>query len=245
MRVIEAEDYQELSNIAADFFINKVKENPEITLGLATGGTPKGTYRKMVEDHDKHGTSYRSVTTFNLDEYVGLDSDHPNSYYQFMETHLFNEIDLPFRQKHLPNGVAKDIYKECIEYERTIEQCGGIDVQLLGLGSNGHIGFNEPGTAFETMTHVVELTQSTRQANARFFNQLDEVPQRAITMGISTIMQSKEIVLLVSGESKQHALQQLLTRQSDEGFPASVLTKHPHVTIIADRKALSGIPVNG
>ncbi|MCA0988807.1 glucosamine-6-phosphate deaminase [Guptibacillus algicola] len=245
MRVIEAEDYQELSNLAADYFINKIKENPEITLGLATGGTPKGTYKKMVEDHAKHGTSYRRVTTFNLDEYVGLGSDHPNSYHQFMETHLFKDIDLPSTQKHLPNGIALDINKECIEYEQAIERSGGIDVQLLGLGSNGHIGFNEPGTAFETRTHVVELAPSTRQANARFFNHADEVPQRAITMGISTIMQSKEIVLLVSGESKHHALKELLIRQSDEGFPASVLTKHPHVTIIADRSALSGIPVNG
>lgn len=245
MRVIEAEDYQELSHLAADFFIHKVKENPEITLGLATGGTPKGTYKKMVEDHDIHGTSYRGVTTFNLDEYVGLTSDHPNSYHQFMENYLFKEIDLPSNQKHLPNGVALDINKECIEYERTIERLGGIDVQLLGLGSNGHIGFNEPGTAFKTKTHVVELAQSTREANARFFNHVDEVPKRAITMGISTIMKSKEIVLLVSGESKHHALQELLTSRSDEGFPASVLTKHPHVTIIADRSALSGIPVNG
>ncbi|WP_270180559.1 glucosamine-6-phosphate deaminase [Alkalihalobacillus sp. CinArs1] len=242
MRIIKATDYQELSHLAADFFIERVKENPEVTLGLATGGTPRGTYQRMAEDYYKNHTSYSRVSTFNLDEYVGLPADHPNSYHQFMKTHLFNKVDIPAKQRHLPNGVASDITSECLNYERLIEESGGIDVQLLGLGSNGHIGFNEPGTSFHARTHVVELAQSTREANARFFNGIDEVPREAITMGISTIMKSKEILLLVSGEEKAHALRQLLHGDVGEEFPASILTTHQNVTIIADQKALSDVP---
>lgn len=239
MKVIEAEDYQHLSELAAQFLINKVKANPKITLGLATGGTPEGTYKRMIKDHIENKTSYQKVTTFNLDEYVGLDENHPNSYHQYMVDHLFKDIDLPNTQSHLPNGAASDIHRECKNYEKLVQSAGGIDVQLLGLGSNGHIGFNEPGTSFDSRTHVVELAESTREANARFFETLDEVPHKAITMGISTIMESEEILLLVSGESKREALHQLLNEEVNERFPASVLRKHDQVTIIADQEALS------
>ncbi|MBN8208833.1 glucosamine-6-phosphate deaminase [Bacillus sp. NTK071] len=238
MRIIEAIDYEHMSSLAARFLIDKISTNPELVLGLATGGTPRGTYKRLIEDHRMNGTSYKKMTTYNLDEYVGLSPDNPNSYHTFMYENLFRELDIPRNNIHLPNGVALDLVEECKAYEERIEKTGGIDIQLLGLGSNGHIGFNEPGTSFEANTHLVDLTQSTREANARFFNQIDDVPREAITMGIATIMRSREILLLVSGDTKRSALKELLNGDVRETFPASVLNCHPHVTIIADQKAL-------
>ncbi|MGB8001627.1 MAG: glucosamine-6-phosphate deaminase [Anaerobacillus sp.] len=241
MRVIEANDYQHMSELASSYLVDKVRTNPEVVLGLATGGTPKGTYERLIEDSRQNGTSYKRVKTYNLDEYVGFSADHPNSYHAFMYKNLFRELDILDSNIHLPNGMALDLVQECKGYEERIEEAGGIDVQLLGMGSNGHIGFNEPGTSFETTTHIVELAQSTREANARFFNHIDEVPYEAITMGIASIMKSKEILLLVSGEAKNPAMRKLMKGEVDESFPASVLNKHSHVTIIADKKALSGV----
>ncbi|TKD67702.1 glucosamine-6-phosphate deaminase [Pseudalkalibacillus hwajinpoensis] len=238
MRIIEAIDYEHMSSLAARFLIDKISTNPELVLGLATGGTPRGTYKRLIEDHRMNGTSYKEITTYNLDEYVGFSPDNPNSYHTFMSENLFSELDIQKNNIHLPNGVALDLVEECKAYEERIEKTGGIDIQLLGMGSNGHIGFNEPGTSFEANTHLVELTQSTREANARFFNHIDDVPHEAITMGIATIMRSREILLLVSGETKRSALKELLSGDVRESFPASVLNRHPHVTIIADQKAL-------
>lgn len=238
MRIIEAIDYEHMSSLAARFLIDKISTNPELVLGLATGGTPRGTYKRLIEDHRMNGTSYKEITTYNLDEYVGFSPDNPNSYHTFMSENLFSELDIQKNNIHLPNGVALDLVEECKAYEERIEKTGGIDIQLLGMGSNGHIGFNEPGTSFEANTHLVELTQSTREANARFFNHIDDVPREAITMGIATIMRSREILLLVSGETKRSALKELLSGDVRESFPASVLNRHPHVTIIADQKAL-------
>lgn len=238
LRIIEAIDYEHMSSLAARYLIEKISTNPESILGLATGGTPEGTYKRLIEDYRTNGTSYKEITTYNLDEYVGFSPDNPNSYHAFMYKNLFSELDIQENNVHLPNGVAVDLVKECKAYEERIEETGGIDIQLLGMGSNGHIGFNEPGTSFEANTHLVELTQSTREANARFFEDIDDVPREAITMGIATIMRSKEILLLVSGETKRNALKELLNGDVRESFPASVLNRHPNVTIIADQKAL-------
>ncbi|GGM30523.1 glucosamine-6-phosphate deaminase [Paraliobacillus quinghaiensis] len=210
MRLITATNYTDMSKLAAEIILKRIKETNKVTLGLATGSTPIETYKYMIEDYQQNKTDYHHVTTFNLDEYVGIGPTDPNSYYYFMQTKLFNAIHIPEQQTHIPNGLAKDLRQECIAYEEKIKNHGGIDLQVLGLGSNGHIGFNEPGTKFDTRTHVEQLTETTRRANARFFNTLEEVPTHAITMGIDTILQSDEILLLVSGEEKSAALTQLL-----------------------------------
>ena len=245
MKIIEATDYQDMSKIAADYIIQKVNQSPKIKLGLATGGTPMGIYSNLIADHQKNGTSYQSVMTFNLDEYVGLSGENSNSYRYYMNDNFFNHIDINKNNTFVPRGTIDDVLKECEAYEKLVAEHNGIDLQILGIGANGHIGFNEPGTPFDTETHVVQLTPSTRQANARYFNSLEEVPTKAITMGIATIMKSKEILLLVSGEQKKDALRRLLTEDSiDERFPASVLKNHPYVTIIADKAAIAGLKVH-
>src|SRR5690554_186558 len=210
MKLIPVKDYEEMSRVGAEEILELVKENPKAVLGLATGSTPTGLYRNLIEDHKTNKTSYKEVTTFNLDEYIGLDGDHPQSYHFFMNEQLFHAIDIPEHQTHIPNGMAEDMDEECQRYEALIKEKGGIDLQLLKIGVNGHIGFNEPGTPFDSRTHVVPLTESTREANSRFFNSMDEVPTHAVTMGIQTILEAKKIVLLASGASKQEAMRRLL-----------------------------------
>ncbi|MFB6802116.1 glucosamine-6-phosphate deaminase [Peribacillus butanolivorans] len=241
MNIFKVQDYKEMSQSAANIVIRKVKENSKIKLGLATGGTPKGTYDALIEDHMQNNTSYENVTSFNLDEYIGLDSNDPNSYHYYMDQSLFAHININKEQTYLPNGTADNLDKECTRFDKMIETLGGIDLQILGIGQNGHIGFNEPGTSFSSGTHVVALEESTRQANARYFDSIDEVPTHAITMGIATIMKSKEILLLISGEEKAETLKKLIHGEITEEFPASILKKHNNVTIIADQKALSGV----
>lgn len=194
MKIIEAKDYQDMSQSAARFIIEQVNRLSAPVLGLATGGTPLGTYQVLREDHARNKTTYKHVYTVNLDEYVGVSPDHENSYTFYMKKQLFDHIDIPLSHTHLPNGMACDLDAECGRYEALIERLGGIDLQVLGLGLNGHIGFNEPGTPFSSKTHTVELTQSTKEANARYFDSYDAVPSQAITMGISTIMKSKQIL---------------------------------------------------
>lgn len=244
MNIIKAKNYEDMSKKAADYIIAKVRTTPRINLGLATGGTPLNTYKYLMNDYQKKRTSYRQVTTFNLDEYIGLSPENPNSYHYYMKQNLFDHLNIPSIETHLPNGLAENIEEECNLYEELIDKSGGIDLQILGIGSNGHIGFNEPGTSFQSTTHIITLTPSTRKANARFFRKLEEVPSKAITMGISTIMKSKEILLLASGKSKSSALKTLLTEEISEAFPASVLKHHPHVTIIADEEALVNMKVH-
>lgn len=239
MKIIEVNDYFELSKTAADYISNRVRNFPTITLGLATGSTPLGLYNSLIDDHIRNRTSYQDVVTFNLDEYIGLLPTNRNSYRYFMNTNFFNNIDIKLSNTYIPRGDVNDLETEAIEYEQLIENQGGVDIQILGIGSNGHIGFNEPGTSFHSKTQIVELTTSTRQANARFFHGLDDVPTKAITMGIETIMKSKEILLLISGENKKDAFQRLLYGEIDEGFPASILRKHPLVTVIADKAAIA------
>jgi len=188
MRVVKVANYEEMSQKAADCIIRQVKEKPDSVLGLATGGTVTGTYQLLAKDHQKNGTSYRQILTVNLDEYIGISSEHEQSYHFYMKKRLFDHIQIPPENTYLPDGQAEDLEEECKRYDERIESLGGIDLQLLGIGVNGHIGFNEPGTPFDSKTHIVELSESTRKANARFFNTLEEVPKKAITMGIETIM---------------------------------------------------------
>lgn len=243
MDIITAPSYAALSKEAASYISSQVKDNPHIVLGLATGSTPTGLYEQLIKDHVMLGTSYRHVTTFNLDEYVGLNKENPNSYYAFMEKHLFQHLDIQSEYTFIPDGMSAHPQKECSIYEEKLKKHGPIDLQILGLGANGHIGFNEPGTSFASRTHIVELTDSTRKANSRFFKDIKDVPTHAITMGIDSIMGAKEILLLVAGENKRKAFEQLLYGEISKDFPASILKKHPCVKILADQSVLgtSGI----
>ncbi|UOQ86710.1 glucosamine-6-phosphate deaminase [Gracilibacillus salinarum] len=238
MNVIQTKNYQDMSEKATQFILDKIKSKSTFKLGLATGGTPVTTYQNLIQDHQKNHTSYQHVTTFNLDEYIGLSNENPNSYHFYMNKHLFRHIDIPANQTFIPNGLATDLEKECVDYDKLIDEHDGIDLQILGLGHNGHIGFNEPGTPFDKQTHIVTLAESTVEANARFFDSIDDVPTQAITMGIGSIMKSKEILLLVSGKEKHEALHKLLHGDVDQQFPASILQRHKNVTIIADEDAI-------
>ncbi|PLT29075.1 glucosamine-6-phosphate deaminase [Peribacillus deserti] len=238
MHVIKAESFEEMSRIAANKVMNLVKEKPSAVLGLATGSTPVGLYRELIQDHRQNGTSYQDVRTVNLDEYVGLEPSSHNSYASFMRDMFFSHIDIAEQNTHIPNGKAGSLEEECQRYDKLIEGLGGVDLQVLGIGRNGHIGFNEPGTSFESTVHVVQLDQSTREANSRFFDSIDSVPREAITMGIASILKSKEILLLASGASKAEAIKQLFEDSVSEQFPASALKTHHNVTLIADQDAL-------
>jgi len=232
-------NYEEMSIRAARIIIEKVKQQPNVVLGLATGGTPIGTYNQLIQDHKENHTTYEKVHTVNLDEYIGLPANDQNSYAYYMKKHLFNHIDIPMEQTHIPSGVTPDNEAECEQYETIIHSLGGVDLQLLGIGENGHIGFNEPGTSFQSKTSVVKLSESTRAANSIYFNSLHEVPTHAISMGISTILKSKQILLLISGKKKAEVLYRFLTEDIKEDLPVSILKKHKNVIIIADREALS------
>lgn len=238
VKVIRVKDYEAMSEKAGELVLELVKNKPDAVLGLATGSTPEGLYQLLIDDHKQKGTSYQNITTFNLDEYIGLDGDHHQSYRYYMNEKLFKHIDIPLAQTYIPDGKATDLVRECERYEALLKEKGGVDLQILGIGTNGHIGFNEPHTPFNSRTHVVELEESTRQANARFFASIDEVPTHAITMGVATILESKTIILLASGESKQEAITRLLTEPPSEAFTASALLNHPDVTVIADAAAL-------
>ncbi len=221
-----------LAGRAAEILLNAIRANPSAVLGLPTGRTPIGMYDRVVAECAREYRCFREVTTFNLDEYAGLPRTHPGSYFSYMKQHLFDHIDIDPRNAHLPDGTAADLDAECARYENEIREAGGLDLTFLGLGRNGHIGFNEPGTSFNARTRVVELTQSTRHANAELFAD-GHVPTHAITMGIGTILESRAIVLLVSGSGKEEALATLRGGAVSTDFPASVLWKHPDVTVLA------------
>jgi glucosamine-6-phosphate deaminase len=238
MKIIKTANYEEMSKKAGELMAEKIQNNPGMTLGLATGSTPLGVYQYLIKDHQENGTSYKDINTINLDEYIGLPADDANSYRVFMQTNLFNDLDIDSKNTHIPSGTAENLDEECSRYENLMKDVGGIDLQLLGIGQNGHIGFNEPGTSFDTHTHVVTLAENTREANSRFFKSIDDVPTHAITMGIASILKSKEIFLLASGSNKAEAIYRLLTGEISEDFPASALKTHPNVTIIADSEAL-------
>ncbi len=224
-------DYASLSTRAAEILLDEIAENPRAVLGLPTGRTPIGMYDRVVSACAREAHCFRDVQTFNLDEYAGIGADHPGSYAAYMREHLFSHVDLRPANAHLPNGKASDLDAECARYETAIREAGGLGLTFLGLGRNGHIGFNEPGTPFTSRTRVVELTESTRHANSNLFPD-GRVPTRAITIGIATILSSRRIVLLASGESKREAVERLRSGVNDDFFPASALWEHRDVTVL-------------
>lgn len=242
MDLIIAKDYEEMSRAGADIFADLLRNDPSAVLGLATGSTPIGLYQSLVADCDAGRISFADVTTFNLDEYCQLPVTDVNSYRYFMDHNLFDKVDIDPAHVHLPNGNAPDREAECLQYEDAIARAGGIDIQLLGLGHNGHIGFNEPASDFPVITHVVDLTPSTIDANARFFDSEDDVPKQAITMGIGTIMKARRIVLLASGEGKADIVARSAFGPVMPSVPASVLQLHPNVTVIVDEAAAAALP---
>ena len=239
MKIISAKDYQALSRAAANIISAQVILKPSCVLGLATGSSPVGTYQQLIEWYKKGDLDFSQVRTVNLDEYVGLDKDHDQSYAYFMRTNLFDHINVDPANTNIPDGTEPDADKECARYNHVIESLGGIDLQLLGLGHNGHIGFNEPSDAFEKLTHCVDLTESTIEANKRFFEKAEDVPRQAYTMGIQNIMQARKILLIVSGESKAKILKDVLCGPVTPNVPASVLQLHNDVIVVADEAALS------
>lgn len=238
MNIVVVANYDSMSAEVAKLLYAQITRKPTSVLGLATGSTPLGVYKLLVEYHAR-GTDFSRLTTFNLDEYVGLAPDHPQSYNYYMKENLFSKVNLKPENTHVPNGLAPDLEAECQRYEELIKKAGGIDLQILGIGTNGHIGFNEPGTDFGAITHVVDLDESTIRDNSRFFASIDEVPTRAISMGIKTIMQAKEIILMASGGSKADAVYAAVHGPVTPDVPASVLQLHPSVTLVVDQAAAS------
>lgn len=239
MRIYCAKDYYYASRVAANIISAQVIMKPDCVLGLATGSTPIGTYEQLIRWYEKGDLDFSQVHSINLDEYRGLKPEDEQSYRYFMNTHLFDSINIDKKNTFVPNGMEPDKEKACRDYEEIIRSHGGIDLQILGLGHNGHIGFNEPGSAFEKETHCVELSQSTIDANARFFSSVDEVPREAYTMGIKSIMQAKKIVVIVCGESKKDIVKRAFLGPITPEVPASVLQLHNDVTLVSDEAALS------
>lgn len=239
MKLIICENYEEASAEAAKVMLGIIKNKPTANLGLATGSTPVKMYELMVEDHEKNGTSYKDIKSYNLDEYYGLEHTHPQSYYYFMQKHLFSKVDIKPENVHIPKG-SGDIQASCDEYNKLLAE-NVIDIQLLGIGSNGHIGFNEPGTSFGAVTHVVDLKQSTIEDNARLFfdGKIEDVPKQAVSMGISNIMNAKSVLLLAFGKGKAEAVKGMIEGPVTEELPASILQKHQDVTVILDKDAAS------
>ena len=242
MRIYRAKDYKDMSRKAANIISAQIIMKPACVLGLATGSSPIGTYRQLIDWYNKGDLDFSEVKTINLDEYKGLTRDNDQSYAYFMNENLFSHVNIDLNNTHLPNGMAEDDKAECRRYNGLIQSMGGIDLQLLGLGHNGHIGFNEPDEAFEKETHLVALTQSTIDANSRLFNDPAEVPRYAYTMGIKTIMQAKKILVVVSGEDKADIVAKAFFGPVTPEVPASILQMHNDVTIVGDEAALSKIP---
>lgn len=237
MKVIITKNYEEMSKVAGDILAEQIKNNPESVLGLATGSTPIGLYKHLIELNKKGIISFKTINTVNLDEYVGLEPTHDQSYRYFMNTNLFDHVDIDKNNTNVPSGIAKDFDAECERYENVIKNLGGIDIQLLGIGNNGHIGFNEPDDHFAKLTHVTGLTKSTIEANARFFEKENDVPTKAISMGIKTIFGAKKILLVASGESKAQTIFDTVNGEITPNVPASILQLHSDVTIVCDEAA--------
>lgn len=243
VKIIKAKDYNEMSRKAANIISAQVIMKPDCVLGLATGSSPLGTYAQLIDWYNKGDIDFSQTKSVNLDEYRGLSHDNPQSYYYFMHENFFKHINIDPANTHVPNGMEADSAKACAEHEAIIQELGGIDLQLLGLGNNGHIGFNEPGEAFEKETHCVDLTESTIQANSRFFEKIEDVPTQAYTMGIKSIMMAKKILIIVSGEAKADAVNKSFFGPVVPHVPASILQMHPDVTLVADEAALSKCPL--
>ena len=237
MRLMITESYEELSKAAAEEFAKVIKEKPNAVLGLATGGSPVGMYKELIKMYEKNELDFSKVTTVNLDEYIGLNPEHNQSYRHFMNENLFNHININITNTFVPNGLAENLEVECKEYDKKIMELGGIDIQLLGVGNNGHIAFNEPDEQLSAGTHVISLTENTIEANSRFFENINDVPKKAITMGLGGIMKAKKIILIASGESKAEAIKGLFSGKITTDNPASMLQMHRDVTVIVDKEA--------
>ncbi len=237
MNFLIKDTYEEASLAAADIIASQIEEKPDCVLGLATGSTPIGAYAELVKKVERGEISFSEITTFNLDEYAGLDGEHDQSYRYFMNKHLFDLVDIDKSKTHVPSGTSDDPQQMCDDYEASIEASGGIDLQLLGLGHNGHIGFNEPSDEFPVKTHHVALTESTIQANSRLFDSIDEVPKSAYTMGIGTIMKAKKVLLVATGKGKAEIVAKAFKGDVTPQVPASILQSHADVTIVLDKEA--------
>lgn len=242
MKIIKAKNYDEMSIKAAEIYHNELKTKPDSVLGLATGSTVLGLYAKLIEYNKAGELDFSAVTSFNLDEYVRITSDNDQSYRYYMNKNFFEHINIKQENTYLPDGMAADLDRECDRYNALIEKLGGgADIQLLGLGGNGHVGFNEPDDHFPKQTHVVDLNKETIQANARFFASIDDVPKKALTIGIQNIMWAKKIVLCVSGEQKAAALKQVMTGEITPKVPGSILQLHKDCIVVADEDACSAL----
>lgn len=237
MEVYVFNNYDEISNFAAKMLVNFINEKPDCVLGLATGETPVGMYKKLIEYNREKIVDFSKVKSFNLDEYRGLSGSHPQSYRYFMNENFFDHINIDKRNTFIPDGTCEDVEKECSDYEDKINEAGGIDFQILGIGSNGHIGFNEPSSELYVYTHLASLTEETRKANSRFFKNVEEVPDKAITVGIGQIMKARRIVLLASGSNKADIIGKLLNGKISTENPSSMLEVHPSVAVIVDKEA--------
>ena len=244
MRIYKAKDYEEMSRKAAGIVSAQIIMKPDCVLGLATGSTPVGLYKQLIEWYRNGDLDFSGVRTVNLDEYKGISRENDQSYYYFMHQNLFDHVNIPAGNTHLPDGMEPDSEKECRRYEELIQSMGSVDLQLLGIGHNGHIGFNEPADAFDKLVHCVNLTQSTIEANKRFFTSAEEVPRQAYTMGIQTIMRSKKILIIANGEGKADIVRDAFFGPITPMVPASVLQLHNDVTLVADEAALSKIPAS-
>ncbi len=232
MKFIQVDTYKKLSRDAANIISAQVILKPNSVLGLATGSSPEGIYEQLIDWYKQGDIDFSKVTTINLDEYVGLEGTHVQSYRYFMQEKLFDHINIELEHTHVPNGCAKDFAKECIDYDKMIAEMGGIDLQLLGIGLDGHIGFNEPDKCFAKNTHIVDLHDSTIKANSRFFTSEEEVPKQAITMGMISIMQAKRILLVANGQEKKEILDKAFNGPITPEIPASILQLHPDITVI-------------
>jgi len=239
MKVQVYKNEKEIGKAAAKLFAAKIIVKPDCVLGFATGSTPLPTYETLIELNKQGVIDFSSVRTFNLDEYVGISRSHKQSYYRFMFDNLFSKVNINKDNVQVPNPVSDDLEKDCADYDKAIEEVGGIDLQLLGIGSNGHIAFNEPGSTFKFGTNIVTLTENTINDNKRFFNSIDEVPKTAMSMGIGSIMMAKEIVMVVTGKNKAKAVKAMIEGDIDPMCPASVLKLHRSVTVLLDEEAAS------
>lgn len=239
MRIIVVDNYEEMSKKAAAMVASQVILKPDSVLGLATGDTPIGMYKEIINIYKNQKMDFSKVRTFNLDEYYGLNRENPQSYYYYMINNLFNHVNIDKNNINIPNGMADNIEIECKEYERKIDKAGGIDLQILGIGVNGHIGFNEPNISFESETHLVNLNEKTIESNSRFFSSKEEVPTKAISMGIKSIIHSKKIILLACGSAKSDAVSKTINGKINPNIPASILQLHRDVVVIIDKEAAS------
>ena len=238
-KTIIKDNYDEVSDEAFKVMKEVLDHNDRPVLGLATGSSPVGLYQRMIRDHEENGTSYRNAVSFNLDEYVGLPVSHPQSYRSFMNANLFDHIDIPKENTHVPDGNAEDEEQACRDYENELKKYS-VDIQVLGIGSDGHIAFNEPGTPFTSETHIMKLTEQTRSDNARFFDgDINQVPKEAVTQGLASIMRAKKIILIATGKNKAEAVAHMINGEKSEDCPASILQDHPDVTVFLDKDAAS------